>query len=298
MELDFIGIRKIRRDKMKKSFLILAMLIISLSFAVYAMDTPVINKPATGGSLGNNSPINITFGTGGDVDYCVVYAKSANTRNTTFSKVVNITNSTATDSNSGHLNASYSDSFRLDEGNNFHFGAVCYNNSDLNTSTSNSTGVLIDLFKTTAPTGITFSNPIADGGTITATINLDNAHRCFVRFGGTSVPRKTMTLSGSTCTFTVGKNNPPNSDYQTFIEADDETNSTLSTQQNVIIRAVASDGGGLFSGATLQVDNQANGQSAIGGNAQNPFAPKKDDKIILLVVVLAGAFLYFKNKKG
>ncbi len=249
----------------------------------------------TSTSIGNRTALNVSINTsGGDNILSATasfWATSASTRNSS-ELIGNVSNT----SNRLHVNYTFPDSMILEDSNDYTVWATCYLNSSQatidNVKVENSTiltSVLFDRTKPAVPTGITYTNPVKDGNTIKATINLELANRCWIRFGGQNTERKAMTLSGSTCTFTAGVNNPPNSDYQAYISADDRTNETLSSVQNVIIRAVQSDGGGLF-GDTLV------SQTDSFGKGKQPFS-KFDNKSIAVILILILLFLYFKNKK-
>ena len=106
-----------------------------------------------------------------------------------------------------------------------------------------------------------------------------------------------MTLSGSTCTFTVGKNDPPNSAYQTYFEASDRSNTTLSAIQYVEINAVKSDGGGILSGDIIIYDENGNPIQSSIGSSGNPFAPKKDNTWLLIGIAVGAYFLLSGKKK-
>ena len=235
---------------MKKLFLILPLFLLSLFFVNAAGIDCNLSVPST---LGNLSVFNVTYNasiTTHNVS-AFVEGRSATTRNSSFSFIANNTNT----SNRFHVNVTLQNEVIAEDSDDWEFRATCYlNASGSETSVTTSSTIsnrLLDRHKPAPPTAITFTNPLEVDNTITATINRNLANRCFIRFGSPSTPRNAMTLSGSTCTFTVGRDNPINSDYQTFIEADDRTNSTLSNVQSVTIRAVSSDGGGLFGGGTI-----------------------------------------------
>ena len=288
---------------MKKITLILPlMFLMSLLFASFANAAFGCNVSSQT-SINQGTNISIAVSTGmGTAYYAEIYMYSAGqTQNTsTTALIANVTNSTLSALN---FTMPSFNTLILQDGSDYTIGAIVWNGTD-NTkgqSDANRTGCTnvtsrnLDRTKPSVPNSIVFTNPVKDTNTITATINRSDSNRCFVRFGGPSTSRFAMTLSGSTCTFTVGQNNPPNSDYETYVEADDQTNATLSALQYVTIRAVASDGGGLFGGATLQLPPGQTGQSLIGGTT-NPFAPKKDNTGTIVVVLIV-AYLIFGGKK-
>ena len=298
---------------MKKLIAIFPILMILSLFSAYAELNCGFEGLSNNGYLTVMSVINVSFssGAGGTTDdtfSLIINASSVTTQNSSSLTlfIVNQSNSTAASivASRNKINVSVPtfSNLILQEGNDYVLTASVENSTDRVACNSTRTGITIDRVPTTAPTAITFSNPIDNAETITSTINRSNANRCFIRFGSPQAARTAMTLSGSTCTYTASFNNPPNSDYQTYFEADDRTNSTLSALQFVTISSVKSDGGGLFGGTAVLTNNQGGVQSALGGNT-NPFAPKSNfqdwiNNNPLIVVLLIGAGLYyFSNKK-
>ena len=275
--------------KKEKSILLFLALMIVLSLGVGAVNTATIN---TGNRIdGKQTDFNITFIGVADsttLVNCSLSMISSSTANSSVGLLFNLSNASATIGNGSTINYTLAVGDILEDARDYTATATCWNSSTI-PFTATASNLLVDRGTPSPATAVTFTNPIATDGTITATVIGANTTACFIRFGGTSVERRAMTLSGSTCTFTVGMNSPPNSDYQTFIEASDGTNTSLSTAQNVIIRAVTSDGGGLFGGTLVTTSGQS-----VGGN---PFLPKKNDKLGLGFVLIIIGYLYYKNKK-
>lgn len=250
-----------------------------------------------------NSAINISTKSANDdsqvnMSYITLRYSASNTRNNTVFNLINISNTTATNFDLGYANFTFGSSFVMDDTSSGSVTGVSTGVGDADGVALGATTVTIDQTNPTAPTAITFSNPVEDGETITATINRDDSNRCFIRFGGNTVPRLAMTLSGSTCTYTVTRNNPPNSDYQAYVSADDAgtDSEAISSVQSITISAVKSDGGGLFgAGAQITFPNDNSVQSALGVS-NNPFAPKNDKKTIAIVLIII-LVLYLRNKK-
>ena len=290
----------------KKLLLIPLFFIFSLFFVNAGIDCN-LSIPNTN-RIGNNTILNITFNVSADgstgnmtVD---VQAQSASTRNSTYANID--LNGTGNTSQLRHFNITFRNAIVLEDSNDYSFRAFCYMNNTQAFGTNEYGGVssavadvLVDRHRPAPVAAITFTNPVKTDNTITATLNRELANRCWIRFGGPLVPRRAMTLSGSTCTFTVGRDNPPNSDYPAFIESDDRTNVTLSTQQSITILGSTSDGGGILSGATIEIPQSKGGQSILKGQQSNPFAPKKQDKDNWVIWAVGAflVFLYFKGKK-
>jgi len=253
-------------------------------------------------SIGNLSVLNATFNTSADGSTGNVSVffegRSASVRNSSFSFVANITNT----SNLRHVNLTLPNSAILEDSDDWEFRATCYANASSSTITiaenvatsSTITGRLLDRTDPSSPTSITFTNPVKVDDTITATITRDTANRCYIRFGSSNAPRKAMTLSGSTCTYTVSRENPPNGAYAVFIEADDRTNSTPTNQQNVEILSATSDGGGILSGAQIQLPQSTGIQGAFGAST-NPFLAKANNMLSsnpIVVILVLGLLIY------
>ena len=288
---------------MKKILLIAVLLVLILvsSPHVYAMSCGFENPTTlTGGTIGNQTVLNASFAdaNGTAIRIAFFLTSAAQSRNTTASAAQNVSNlSGAALMAPRSVNVSFPDAAVFDEAPDYTLSCSCYNSTDTQACNATRTGITLDRKSPNQPTGITFTNPLKDGNTITATIDRDNANSCFVRFGSVNAPRKSMTLSGSTCTFTARRNNPPNSDYPSFIESSDGTNGTLSAMLNIIIRATQSDGGGLFGGTVVMPEKKQGSQSIVGGQNQNPFAPKKkNDGWAIWIVAGFFAFLLFKGK--
>lgn len=291
---------------MKKLILLLPLVFLLGIIFVSAIDDCNLTAPnSTNNVIRSGFMFNVTHNQTGDGTEnnitVVIQAKSASTLNTSYSVVINETNAT----NLRHLNVSLQGKFVLGDSNDYVFRALCFWNGTGEGSKTSAevSGVTLDRSKPQVATSITFTNPVKDTQTITATIDRNTTNKCFIKFGGHTVERRAMTLSGTTCTYTVGKNNPPNSDYDTYINTDDNTNTTDSGIQYVSIKAVSSDGGGLFGGSTFVTEGgDSSGQSVFGGGtSSNPFLPnqgfKLDDKTGALLIIGLLVFLYIKNKK-
>lgn len=229
---------------MKKAIFLLPLMFILSLFLVNAAIDCNLTMPST---VGIGTVLNASFNTSEDgstrnVTVAFEARSTSQTQNSTFSVIANVTNGSQK-----YANQTWLSTFDVQEGNDYTFRATCYLNgsgtadaAQFVTVSSSVTNVRVDYRATAAPTAITFSNPVGATQRITATIDRANANRCFIQFGGPGVERRAMTLSGSTCTFTVQANSPPDSDYQTFVIADDRTNSTSAARVDVTIRAAGS----------------------------------------------------------
>ena len=232
-----------------------------------------------------------------NMSYITLRYVASNTRNSTTFNLINITNTTATNFDWGYANFTFGSEFILDDTSSASVTGVSTGIGDSGNVALAATTVIVDQNNPVAPTAVTFSNPVEADETITATIDRDNANRCFIRFGSQGAPRNAMTLSGTTCTFTVTANNPPNSAYQAFVTADDNgaDAEALSTAQNIEITATKNDGGGLFgAGATLTMPKDNSIQSALG-LSKNPFSPKQKQNALLIVIVIIAIILMRKK---
>lgn len=278
---------------MNKKILIIPFMLILSMISVYAL-TCGFSTPANSAVLDNDDIINVSFANMGVTEASIsvaFFATSPSTRNSSAALnglVANLTNATQNSINQSHINTTIGASKIIEDSNDYTLDCTCYNGTAGTACNSTRTSIEFGRTAPSAPASITYTNPVEDAETITATIDRTNANRCFIRFGSQTAERKAMVLSGTgdtqTCTFTVGKNNPPNFDYQSFIEADDRTNSTLSNVQYVTIRAVKADGGGLWGGTLVTTDG-------LGGTS-NPFVPQ--DKKVQTIILLAVAFFVLK----
>jgi len=211
--------------------------------------------------------------------------------------LINITNSTATNFDLGYANFTFGSSYVLDDTALGSVTAVATGLDGSNGLALSATTVTIDQTDPSAPTSITYTNPVDDGDTLTSTIDRDNANRCWVKFGGN--PKVAMTLSGSTCTYTVTNGIPVNSIYETVFSADDGTDAEA-VAAIVTVQITATPNGGLVIGggeAVISVDADGNPtNSAIGFNS-NPFNPKQKQNNALVVAIVGAFVLYMVFKK-
>ena len=280
---------------MKKILILLPLIFILSMFYAYGLACGFNNPtPASSSTIGNNTMLNASYSNAGTTDPTISIEfslqSSSLSRNTSLSMIANISNNTAV-FGLASINTSFPNSVIMDDAGDYTLSCACYNSTGSSGAkvacNSTRTSMTLDRTVPDLPSAITFTNPLVADDTITATINRGLANSCYVRFGGIGDINRVMTLSGSTCTFTVGIDSPPNSDYNGFIVASDGLNSTLSSIQSITIRARKSDGGGLLGGAVI-MDGQA---------AQSPFIPKTNDKAMLGLAILILAFMYFRSKK-
>ena len=290
---------------MKKQIPIVLLILIFSLVSVFALEcgfespTPI----TTTGTVGNQSMLNASYSNAGITEPLInmtFSASSVSTRNSSTSLLGNSSNVTQVSGGQmapNSVNLTISNAVLIDDSNNYIISCSC-GNSTTSVACNSTRTVTFDRTKPSPPTGITFTNPVLEGNTIRATINRELANRCWIHFGGQTTERRAMTLSGSTCTFTAQKDSPSNSDYETFIEADDRTNTTFATSVFITIRASQSDGGGILSGATIQLPASQGGQSLLGGgSSNNPFAPKGKNNTGMIVIAIIALLIYLRNKK-
>lgn len=287
---------------MKKLIWIIPFILLFSLFSVYAINCAFVS-PANNEILRAGSIINITYSNGGlattdEIVTLIVNASSPSTRNSSALTrlIVNQTNITITGTTLSTINVSLpvQSSDWVEDSNDYTLVASVENATARVACNATRTGIILDRTVPSTATGITYTSPVGNTQTITATINAINSNRCYIRFGGN--PLITMVRSGtnnSVCTYTAarGTNSPADGDYQFIIRADDRSNVTDSAIQSVTIKANQNGDGSYLSNA---IANVPSGQSILGGSS-NPFAPK-DNKIVVILVLL-GVFLYFKNKK-
>lgn len=282
---------------MKKIIILLILAFVLSLNGVFGAFNCGFQNPASGAYISNFTAINISFssddtnGQNESFNATVRLTSTSLTRNNSLTSNLvypNVTNRTAT-----FINMTFNNTVVIGDGSDYTLDCQCYAGNQTANCNSTRTNMIVDRTKPAAPTGITYTNPVKDGNTITATMNIELANKCWIRFGGQNVERRATTLSGTgatrTCTFTVGRNNPPNSDYQMHLSADDGTNETFSNTNNVIIRAVASDGGGLL-GDTIIQDGALTKAGGVFG--------KVDNKAIAIILIAVLGLLYLKNKNN
>ena len=288
---------------MKKTIILPIIFLFGLLFFVNAGIDCNFTSPTY---ITNGTVLNVSYNTTGMtsiINITVAFeAKSASTRNSSYSLIGNVTNT----SNQRHVNFTMPSSTAvLEDSNDYVVRASCILNASGATShngvSSESSAVILDRTNPAPPTGITFTNPVTDTKTITATINLELANACIIKFGGNRI---SMTRSSTTCTYTAqrGKSSPADGDYQFSVIASDGTNETASGEQSVTIDADQNGDGGWLGGG-LQYTPSANQglQGALGGGSSNPFAPKptglKSIPPIGWVIIAIVAVMLFGNQK-
>lgn len=283
----------------KRNILLLfALLVVLLVPSAFADDiTCAIVSPSSSSTIGATTVFNVSLAGGtGNASVTVDWnASSSVSRNTStlslFMSQANLTGAALMAN--GSINRTLPSDPAIDDTNGYTITASVKGTGGQTQCTGTLTSMTFDLSDPSAPTGITFSNPVEDAETITATINRANANRCWVKFGGN--PKQAMTLSGSTCTYIVRADAPANSDYQVVFSADDRVDSeAAAATQFMTVRAKKSDGGGIYSGAQVVV-NEPTGVQAVLGQNSNPFAPK--DNTMTWVIVAVVVYLVFFRKK-
>lgn len=285
---------------MKKLILLMALISIFLIGVVGAVtDAPVMSVPATGGVVGEDGLINVSFASnldGNDTAACAVFIMSASTANSSWSLLINITNSSNDDNDQeamwGDLNATLGVEFVVEPSNNYQVYPECYNSTSQGDAGgsrvgSTVTGVIFDRGDVPpAPTtSHTAQTIFANGDTITYTVDGANTTGCKIAFlANGQPPRATgsnvfaMTHSGDSCTYSVAIGAPSDGIYNVYVQASDGTNTSFSSRLDFNIEAF-----GEQSRDTVDV-------SQVGVEVV-----KKDNKLTTIFWIFAavGAFLFF-----
>lgn len=297
---------------MKKLIFIIPFIFLLSLFSASAINCAFITPAANGATLQAGSIINITFSNGGlattdEIISLIINASSPSTRNSSaLTRIIanqsNLTGAVLMASSSINLSLPVQSFDWIEDSNDYTLTASVENSTARVDCNATRTSVILDRTTPSIATGITYTSPVRDTNTITATINAVNSNRCYIKFGGN--PLTLMTRSGtnnSLCTYTAarGTNNPADGDYPFIIKADDRSNSTDTSIRYVTIDADQSGDSGYLSNAVVQVVQTSDGrQSILGGGQANPFLPKKknNDNMIILMVVVFLAFLYLRKK--
>jgi len=212
---------------MMKSVKIPILLIFSL--LLISVATAAIVKPITGASVAGTTVIlNATNASLPNMVNCTWTIGSASTANTTSTFV--FTNKSA---DPLIINGSFN-SLTFEDSNDYTVTAVCRNTTSVST-TSTSTGVIIDNTIPQAPSSLTPATDTKDtDGSVafSATVTGRNTTSCTMYFSGTN-PGATsyaMTHSGNTCSKTLTL---PEQIYDWYIIASDGTNTTTSSTARV-----------------------------------------------------------------
>lgn len=248
---------------------------------------------------GNNSLVNITLGTpasctvycGNATKYVTVFAACSDTANSSVSKIVNITNGTATNFNAGYANFTFGKSIVLED------SAVC-SITGITTGTGNGDGVLlaattvlVDRNSPSKPTTTQAQgSKVETGDIINYTVTGSTTTACYIQFlassgspsfSGTST--YSMTHTGNSCAYTIPASLADLS-YEVYARASDGTNKTNSDKLMLIVDSV--DGGTGDSGVdTITTD--------LGKNAQ-----KNNLKNVVIVLgIIFVLYVLLNNKK-
>lgn len=299
---------------MKKYFLLLiSMLIFSLVvLQVNATNLPnvvTMSTPTTSGTIGSVAYVNVSIEPSLNIDACAIFLKSTSTANSSFVKLINISNATslnhpANSSETGDFNGTvrYEDII-IEPSSDYQLKALCYGHNDSGSGnmTAESTTVTlvtvdradIPVVPTTSHTAETEFDDIITK-TITYTVVGANTTGCRIAFllDGAS-PRFTgtntfaMTHSSNSCTYTVTKAAVPDGTYDVYTRASDGTNTSISTKINFKIKTTEGDvgGGGISGFGDGQVDI-AVAKGVISKEWQN---------FIILIVIFGGAWWFFNH---
>ena len=224
----------------KRLILLMALLSLFMLFSVSAF-TATINVPAQGGTISNNTKLNVSvsaFGTDPSIS-CAITASSPTTANSSSSFIGNFSNATA---QTESVNASFTTPIIiLEDSNDYTFAATCYNSTGQASATS-ITGVSVDrTVPTIATTAHVAGLEFEDKGVITYAITGDVTSSCRIAFDRTSFSGSNtfaMVHSANTCTYTVSKATIADGIYKTYVRASDGTNTTISAGRDFKIKTL------------------------------------------------------------
>lgn len=217
------------KNKLNVSLLSFFLVITLMSLTTAVLDTVAINSPSASSTISGTVQVNATLSSNLSHGYnCSFSVHSlALTGNTTWT---NITGEyLVANESQGLFNTTFVSLNVIEDGNDYVFNATCTNVTDIIVDTN--TGITIDNTVPIAPTTLSpASNSIDDDGTITFSGAVTNnvTTSCTLYFVTTNPgnPSYSMTYSGTSCSraFT----NVPETYYDYYIQASDETNTTNS----------------------------------------------------------------------
>ena len=235
----------------KKQYIIYAgllflaiILIISIQLS---LTSAALLTPSNDAIISGRTSINISKGV--QTSYngnwsCDLYAGSTLTANTTWTRVnmsdgtsaLSIHNNTAGASGNGtlHINSTFL-SQTLEDANNYVFNITCMNNTEI-IQVNTTTGITID---NTVPAAATAISPtgtqINKTMTFVSTVTNSQTTSCSLRFVGANPGSASYTMVYLTNTCSAQINNTPESSYQFYIRTSDESNTTDSAVQTILI---------------------------------------------------------------
>jgi len=250
----------------------------------------VTDQQGAGQNTGNFSSVSVLF-----------EARSTLTANSSFAFLANATNTSA--QNYTNFTMPAANLIIIEPADNYDIRATCYGitvgSSDAGdnvTVATTVTGVTIDLGDVPAiPTTSHATDTVFDDvttKTVTYAVAGPNTTSCRIaflsdgdapRFSGTNT--FAMTHSGDTCTYTVSKAAVPDGTYSTYVQATDETNSSISSKVNLRIKTL--EGGAIDPISEIGV----NLDKVIPDNRKN-----LQIAVVLILFVVIGWAMFFKKK--
>lgn len=221
-----------KKYDLKRELIILFVMVISVvALALHATAIPSLTTT----TWSDATKVNISFGTGDQAGNATknitVFISSALTANSSTSKLINISNTTATDFNYGYANFTFDNTLVAEDSNDYTVSFVTTGIGDADAVAGTSaTGVVIDRSKPNTPVSLspTGDDTSTQDKTFSATVNGANVTGCTLRFDGTNPGSSVYSMSNSGDSCTVSLTNIARSTYSYRIRASDGTNTTES----------------------------------------------------------------------
>lgn len=272
-----------------KNRALLSIMLGALFFFSFALVSaaPTLVSPASSDVLSGTSVLNVTNGTLIEMLNCSWYASSPSTANSSASLIAEQTNESASATN---INVTF-DSSILEDSDDYTIYAVCFNETD-NETTASSTSVVIDNTVPTAPSAVSPADyySLTSSGTqdFSATVDDASTTECTYTIyrGGSSSDgySGSGTYSTNTCSFSQAfSSSADNGDWWVTYTASDGTNTT-STTSHLTVSIPAAGGGSSGSSTTYGDTVSESGKGWIFG-------------VALIIVLAVLAFILLKREK-
>ena len=254
---------------------IFALMILSLVAIAMASPALTINTATWEAS----TVVNISTKTANDgslvnMSYITVRFSATDTANSSTSRVVNITNTTATNFDLGYANFTMNSAIVLEDTSVGSATAISTGVGASDAVTSSALTILVDRTTPTAPTGMTpaASTVTSRDQTFVGTVVGAETTGCTLIFDGANPPRttSTMTHSGDTCTLAL--TNIPSATYRYAIRASDGVDTADSAYTELTV-----DGGQMSASKKALVVSAATGQAATPAGAQKGLSILNND---------------------
>jgi len=254
-------------------FLASLVMLIALALGVNATQACNLTNPTTVSEL---TALNITYNATNAANNMsvAIFAKSANTANSSYSLIANKTNQ----SNLLHMNFTVGSDVVFEDNNVVSMFATCYLNSsgtigtdDIVANSSVVTGITWDRTRPQAPTSVTPTGTLTSRDqTISSTVTGANTTSCTLRFIGKSPGYSAYGMTHSSNTCSLAFTNIAETTYSYVIDAEDGTNTSRSGENTMTIdirtstakKAYIASGGQLPTRASATAQQNAKGQQA------------------------------------